>query len=57
LTRDRAADSEPAWSPDGARVAFVSTRDRNAEIYAMNADGSGVTRLTRDRAIDSAPAW
>ena len=28
------------------RIAFASLRDENWEIYAMNADGSGVTRLT-----------
>jgi WD40-like Beta Propeller Repeat len=38
--------STPAWSPDGQAVAFVSNRDGNPEIYAMNADGSGQTRLT-----------
>ena len=42
----RSYDHEPAWSPDGRRIAFVSGRDGNLEIYAMNADGSGVERLT-----------
>ena len=36
----------PAWSPDGARIAFYSSRDGNLEVYVMNADGSGSTRLT-----------
>ena len=36
----------PAWSPDGRRIAFDSQRDGNREIYVMDADGSGVTRLT-----------
>src|SRR5437899_1693387 len=43
-------------SPQG-RIAFVSGRDGNAEIYVMNADGSGVTRLTDNPAVDEAPAW
>ena len=34
-----------AQSPDG-RIAFYSNRDGNNEIYAMNADGSGLARLT-----------
>ena len=47
----------PAWSPDGSRIAFVSDRDGNAEIYVAGSDGSGVTRLTEDPADDFSPAW
>ncbi len=47
----------PAWSPDGARLAFVSYRDGNGEIYVMRADGSGARRLTRHRGEDLSPAW
>jgi hypothetical protein len=32
---------EPVWSPDGAKIAFA-----DSDIFAMNADGTGVTRLT-----------
>jgi hypothetical protein len=39
------------------KIAFTSQRDGNSEIYSMNADGSGVTRLTNDPAIDAGPAW
>ena len=38
----------PAWSPDGSKIAFESGRDGNLEIYVMNADGSGQTRLTNN---------
>ena len=47
-------DGSPAWSPDGARIAFYSERDGNAEIYVMNADGSGVTRLTNSSSATKA---
>src|SRR5215204_3542268 len=50
-------DGSPAWSPDGRRIAFYSERDGNAEIYVMNADGTGVTRLTNTRADEGYPAW
>ena len=40
-----------------AQIAFVSDRDRNEEIYVMNADGSNLRNLTRNPAIDSFPAW
>jgi Tol biopolymer transport system component len=48
LTRNPAADHDPAWSPDGQKIAFRSTRDGNDEIYVVNADGSGLRNLTRD---------
>lgn len=47
----------PAWSPDGRKLAFVSRRDGNAEIYVMNADGSGLRKLTRSPSYDRDPAW
>jgi TolB protein len=46
-----------AWSPDGRKLAFVSLRDGNREIYVMNADGSGQENLTRQPASDSHPSW
>ena len=42
------ADVLPEYSPDGSKIAFVSGRDGNGEIYLMNADGSGVKNLTND---------
>ena len=46
LTRDPAQDGDPAWSPDGRKIAFVSNRDGHYEVYVMNADGSGQRSLT-----------
>src|SRR4051794_26223402 len=46
LTTDPASDTEPAWSPDGQRIAFTSNRGGGtAHIWLMNADGSGQSRL------------
>ena len=55
----RVYDEEPAWSPDGERIAFTSDgTEGRGEIYAMNADGSGLTKLTDDPAAeDFYPAW
>jgi Tol biopolymer transport system component len=50
-------DENPSWSPDGTRIAFDSTRDGNWELYVMNADGSGQTRLTDHPALDARPVW
>ena len=45
------------WSPDGSKIAFVSDRDGNDEIYVMNADGSNQTRLTNNTVTDISPVW
>src|SRR6185437_3540149 len=39
------------------KIVFASTRDGNSEIYVMNSDGSGVTRLTTNPATDTPPVW
>ncbi len=39
------------------RIAFNSKRDDNDEIYVMNADGTGQTRLTNSDASGWGPAW
>ena len=48
---------EPAWSPDGRLVAFVSKRDGVSHVYVMQADGTDVRRLTDARAEDGGPSW
>lgn len=51
-------DSDPAVSPDGRRIAFVSTRDGNQEVYVADAGTRRTSRLTRNlRAADRRPAW
>src|SRR5205085_2032493 len=54
-------DYYPAWSPDGAKIAFSSQRFpdfENRHIYVMNADGSNQTRLTNAPGRWSDwPAW
>lgn len=62
LTTNDDTDIEPALSPDGTRIAFVSDRDGNYEIYTMRVDGSDLRRLTHDNKVDPvtrdmSPAW
>ena len=58
LTTIRARNIEPAWSPDGARIAFMSDRDGGEfELYVMRADGREQYRLTRNSFADELPAW
>ena len=56
-----ASQSVSATAPgqQGGRnlLAFRSNRDGNHEIYTMNVDGSGQTRLTNDQSEDDTPAW
>lgn len=49
--------SNPALSPDGARIAFAGRDGNNWDIYAVNADGSGLKRLTNSAARDFNPSW
>jgi hypothetical protein len=39
------------------KIAFVSNRDGNFEIYVMNADGSKQKRLTNNPGFDGVPSW
>lgn len=46
----------PSWTPDGARLAF----ECDADIYVVNADGTGLTRITRtgnQQRGESLPRW
>ena len=51
----------PTPEPDdhtAGKITFMSSRDGNAEVYVMNADGSGQTRLTKNNQTwDYCPAW
>jgi Tol biopolymer transport system component len=57
LTTHPDEDFDPAWSPDGTRIAFRSHRDGDEEVYVMNADGSVQTNLTNNPTSDYSPAW
>ncbi len=54
---DTADDTSAAWSPDATRIAFVSDRNGNDEIYVMNSDGSDEQRRTVSAGDDGWPSW
>ncbi|MFN2589826.1 MAG: hypothetical protein ABR518_03545 [Actinomycetota bacterium] len=57
------SDRSPVWSPDGTKIAFIRAPqspegDEYApDVYVMNADGSGVTRITHDGRFEDRPEW
>ncbi len=57
LTADPADDRDPAWSPDGQRIAFASRRNGNWDLYILELQSGEVTRLTHDMAYEAAPSW
>jgi Tol biopolymer transport system component len=61
LQVSESSDSQPVWSPDGRRLAYVSTRDGNEEIYVVRVGPAGpegqAQRLTDDPARDFSPQW
>ena len=64
LSQHAAHDWNPVWSPDGRQIAFVSTRDGNAEIYVVpfacaesGRCASQARRLTQSGGSDVDPTW
>ena len=57
LTNNTFMDVRPTVSPNGKRIAFVSSRDGNYEVYVANIDGTGVQRITHNEERDDYPSW
>jgi TolB protein len=59
LTDDPDLDIEPDWSPDGRWIAYGALRPDAPffDLYLVQADGSGVTRVTTDPAKEANPVW
>ena len=66
LSNNPSSDTTPSGSPDGERIAFMSTRDGHVhpiggypiyDIYVMDADGSNQQNLTSNPHYDTSPAW
>ena len=47
----------PVVSPDGSKIAFLSNRDGQNDLYVMRADGTNILRLTQSAEKESAPYW
>lgn len=49
--------ANPAWSPDGRKIAYVDNRDGTADISVVTADGGGLRHLTRTPGTDRRRSW
>src|SRR5580658_11153691 len=57
LISNPADESRPVYSPDGTKLAFVSTRTGNGDIYILTLATGDVKRLTFDDRLDQLDAW
>jgi Tol biopolymer transport system component len=51
------SDFDPAWSPDGRRIAFTSDRMGSNDIWMVNTDGTNLVRLTSSKFSEAHPAF
>jgi TolB protein len=57
ITNNPAEDIECDLSPDGEKIVFASDREGTYDIWVVDVDGSGLTRLTEGLAGDFSPRW
>jgi len=57
LTHGEGGNRDPRWSPDGTRIAFMSTRSGVEQLYVMNADGTGVVQVTHSPGFKGGVDW
>lgn len=57
LTKNKAIEVLPAFSPDGTKIAYACDITDDFEIWLMDADGSNQTQLTNNKGIDTKPCW
>jgi TolB protein len=57
LTSNSMPDLTPSWSPDGTRIVFHRPVAGRSQLFVMNADGSGVTRLTDTPGMNLLANW
>jgi hypothetical protein len=57
LANGSTGNIDPAWSPDGSQIVFVSNRGGAPAVWAVNVDGENLRQLTEDYAMVRFPMW
>src|SRR3712207_5690019 len=57
LVSHPATESRPLYSPDGRRMAFVSTRTGNGDVYVLDFGSADLRRMTYDDGAETLDAW
>ena len=57
LTTGKAYNGNAAWSPNGKKIAFESTRGGDIDIWVMDANGKHADAVTFSQGYDGNPAW
>ncbi len=57
FVRYRGTNSAPAWSPDGARLMFMSSMHGDPELFTIDSSGGNLKRITYSAGADTSPAW
>ena len=57
LTSSPAVESQPAWSPDGRKLAYVALEGEATDLYVLDVARGTVVRLTQDPSLEAAPTW
>lgn len=57
ITSSLEGDYDPAWSPDGNRIAFTSLRNGKSSIWVLKLDDLSTKNLSLPNSVDKQPAW